>query len=189
MNARRSSGESTIYRDDQGRWHGYISMGLKDNGRRDRRHVSGAKRADVVTKVRELERKRDEGAGGTAGRAPTVAQWLEHWLETIAFPKVRSSTLNRYGQLVRHQLTPKVGHHRLDRLQPEHVERMHVELLAAGLSPASVLQAHWVLSRALKVAMQRGRVSRNVCTLVDAPSVFATRSSPSRPTSAAASCG
>jgi integrase len=171
VNARRSSGESSIYRDDQGRWHGYISMGLKDNGRRDRRHVSGAKRADVVTKVRELERKRDEGAGGAAGRAPTVAQWLEHWLETIASQKVRSSTLDRYRQLVRHQLSPKVGHHRLDRLQPEHVERMYVELLAAGLSPASALQAHRVLSRALRVAMQRGRVSRNVCTLVDAPSV------------------
>jgi hypothetical protein len=36
-----AAGESTIYRDDSGRWHGYVSMGLKDNGRRDRRHVSG----------------------------------------------------------------------------------------------------------------------------------------------------
>ena len=41
MNTKRSSGESSIYRDDQGRWPGYMSMGLKDNGRRDRRHVSG----------------------------------------------------------------------------------------------------------------------------------------------------
>jgi integrase len=30
---------------------------------------------------------------------------------------------------------------------------------------------HRILSRALKVAVQRGRVARNVCTLVDAPSV------------------
>jgi len=124
-----------------------------------------------VTRVRHLERKRDEGAGGAAGRAPTVGQWLEHWLEAIASQKVRPSTLTRYRQLVGHQLTPKVGNHRLDRLQPEHVERMYVELLAAGLSPASVLQVHRVLSRALKVAMQWGRVSRNVCSLVDAPSV------------------
>jgi integrase len=33
------------------------------------------------------------------------------------------------------------------------------------------VQAHRVLSRALKVAMQRGKVARNVCALVDAPSV------------------
>ena len=161
----------SIYKDDEGRWHGYVSMGLKDNGRRDRRHVSGERRADVQAKVRELERHRDEGAGAAAGRQATVTAWLEHWLDTIAAPKVRPSTLQRYRQLVKFQLAPKVGHHRLDRLQPEHVERMYAELLASGLSPASVLQAHRVLSRSLKVAMQRGRIARNVCTLVDAPSV------------------
>jgi len=162
---------TSIYKSEEGRWHGYVSMGLKDNGRRDRRHVSGARRADVVAKARALERRRDDGAGSAAGRAPTVAAWLDHWLDTIAAPKVRPSTLQRYRQLVAHQIGPKVGHHRLDRLQPEHVELMYAELLAAGLSAASVLQAHRVLSRALKVAMQRGRVARNVCSLVDAPSV------------------
>jgi integrase len=57
-------------------------------------------------------------------------------------------------------------------MQPEHLEKMYAQLLASGLAPASVLQAHRVLSRALKVAMQRGRVARNVCALVDAPSVI-----------------
>jgi integrase len=32
-------------------------MGKKENGRRDRRHVSALKRAEVVAKVRSLERK------------------------------------------------------------------------------------------------------------------------------------
>lgn len=169
--SKRSGGESTIYKDDVGRWHGYVSMGLTDNGRRDRRHVSGQRRADVVAKVRDLERKRDAGLASTAGQQTTVGAWLEHWLDTIAAQRVRPSTLARYRQLVRHQLAPKMGHHRLDRLQPEHVEKAYAELLSGGLSAASVLQAHRVLSRALKVAMQRGRVARNVCTLVDSPTV------------------
>ncbi len=168
---KRASGESSIYRDEDGRWHGYVSMGKKENGRRDRRHVSGAKRTDVVAKVRELERKRDAGTAGAAGKAPTVRQWLEHWLDTIAARKVRPSTLVRYRQLVANQLAPGVGHHRLDRLQPEHVEKLYSDLQEGGLSPASVVQAHRVLSRALKVAMQRGKVARNVCTLVDAPTL------------------
>lgn len=169
--SKRAGGESTIYRDGAGRWHGYVSMGQTDNGRRDRRHVSGQRRADVVAKVRELERKRDAGLSATAGRQTTVGAWLDHWLDTIAAQRVRPSTLTRYRQLARHQLVPKLGHHRLDRLQPEHIEKAYAELLASGLSPASVLQAHRVLSRALKVAMQRGRVARNVCTLVDPPTV------------------
>jgi integrase len=144
---------------------------LPENGRRDRRHVSGMKRGDVVAKVRDLERKRDAGTAGAAGKAPTVRQWLEHWLETIAARKVRPSTLVRYRQLVANQLVPGIGHHRLDRPQPEHVEKLYSGLQDGGLSPASVVQAHRVLSRALKVAMQRDKVGRNVCTLVDAPSV------------------
>jgi integrase len=174
----------SIYKDRSGRWHGYVSMGLTDNGRRDRRHVSGERRAEVLGRVRDLERRRDEGAGSVAGRQMTVAAWLEHWLDTIAAAKVRPSTLARYRQLVAHQLKPKVGHHRLDRLQPEHVERMYAELLVSGLSPASVLQAHRVLSRALKVAMQRGRVARNVCGLVDAPSVTHSEVKPLTPAEA-----
>src|SRR3954451_10261509 len=168
---RKASGESSIHKGSDGRWHGYVSMGLKSNGKRDRRHVSAAKRGDGVTKVRDLEQKRDAGTAGAAGRAPTVGEWLDHWLVTIAARKVRPSTLVRYRQLVVNQLVPGVGHHRLDRLQPEHVEKLYGDLQDGGLSPASVVQAHRVLSRALKVAMQRGKVARNVCTLVDAPSV------------------
>jgi integrase len=174
MGGRRASGESSIYQDDEGRWHGYVSMGLKSGGRRDRRHVSGTKRADVVGKVRALEHKRDAGTIEASGRQVTVEQWLIHWQDTIAERKVRNSTLVRYKQLIKHQIVPGLGHHRLDRLQPEHIEAMYTELLNRSenpLSPATVLQCHRVLSRALKVAMQRGRVARNVCTLVDAPSV------------------
>ncbi len=167
---RGASGESTIYRDD-GRWHGFVSMGLKENGRRDRRHVSGQRRGDVLAKVRALEGKRDAGMAGAAGKPVTVAAWLAHWLDTIAARKVRPSTLTRYRQLAAHQLVPAVGHHRLDRLQPEHLEALYAKLLDGGAAPASVRQAHRVMSRALKVAMQRGRVARNVASLVDPPTV------------------
>jgi integrase len=171
MTARRAQGEGTIYQDPDGRWHAQVSMGLKAGGVRDRRHLSGPTRAAVVEAKRALEAKRDAGTASAAGKAPTVEAWLTHWLDTIAPRRVRPSTLTRYGQLVRNQLVPGLGHHRLDRLQPEHVETLYTELLASGLAAASVCQAHRVLSRALKVAMQRGKITRNVCTLVDAPSV------------------
>lgn len=172
MSDRAASGESSIYKDEAGRWHGYVSMGLKENGRRDRRHVSGARRADVVAKVRALEAKRDAGTAEAAGRAPTVGDWLDHWLEHIAPRRVRARTLESYEALVRLHLRPGLGHHRLDRLQPEHLEQLYGSLLEdKGLSPATVLRLHRVLSRALRVAMQRGKIARNVATLVDPPAV------------------
>ena len=168
---KRASGESSIYQDEDGRWHGFVSMGKKENGRRDRRHASGAKRADVVSKVRALEAKRDAGMVDAAGRAPTVGEWLDHWLDNIAARKVRARTLESYRSTVRLHLRPGIGHHRLDRLQPEHLERLYAALSDKGLGPASILRAHRVLSRALRIASQRGKVARNVATLVDPPAV------------------
>jgi integrase len=168
---KRATGESSIYQDEDGRWHGFVSMGKKENGRRDRRHVSAAKRAEVVTKVRALEAKRDAGMVEAAGKAPTVGDWLDHWLENIAARKVRARTLESYRSTIRLHLRPGIGHHRLDRLQPEHLERLYGALADKGLSPASVLRVHRVLSRALRVASQRGKVARNVATLVDPPAV------------------
>src|SRR3954447_23401108 len=171
MTRRAASGESSIYRDEDGRGHGFVSMGKKENGRRDRRHVSGSRRADVVAKVRAIEAKREAGIVEAAGKAPTVGEWLDHWLDNIAARKVRARTLESYRSIVRLHLRPGLGHHRLDRLQPEHLERLYASLTDKRLSPATTLRVHRVLSRALRVALQRGKVARNVATLVDPPAV------------------
>lgn len=168
----------SIYRDDQGRWHGYVSMGLKAGGHRDRRHLTGKTRAEVTAKVRAMERRRDQGIASASGRGPTLAEWLEHWLEQIAARRVRPRTLESYRTTVRRHIVPSIGAQRLAKLQPEQVEAMYGQLLAAGLSASSVLRTHRILSRALKVAMQRGKITRNVCTLVDPPATKRSESNP-----------
>ncbi len=142
MGKRAASGESSIHKGTDGRWHGYVSMGLKREGARDRRHVSGTRRVDVVAKVRDLERQRDSSVAHEAGRVPTVADWLEHWLDTIAARKVRPRTLEGYRSKLRLHVVPALGHHRLDRLQPEHVEAFYAECENSGMAPASTLQCH-----------------------------------------------
>src|SRR4051794_2241355 len=173
---RRAAGESSIHQDAKGRWHGYVSMGLQAGGERDRRHVSGARRADVVRKMRELEKKRDAGVTATAGPAPTVHEWLQYWLENIASRRVRPRTLEGYWSLARLHVIPSIGHIRTDKLQPDHLEQLYGEIAAKGLSSTTALRVHRVIARALKVAMQRGKVARNVATLVDAPSIRFTES-------------
>jgi len=114
-----------------------------------------------------------------------VAAWLDHWLDNIAAHKVRPRTLQGYRGMVRHRIAPALGHHRLDRLQPEHVEEFYAAMRSEGVLPTA-LQCHRILSRALKVAMQRGKVSRNVCGLVDAPSLARTEIQPLTATEARA---
>jgi len=169
MARRAANGESSIHQGADGRWHGYVTVGLRPGARADRRHVSAATRAGTVSKVRDLERQRDAGLTATAGPAPTLGEWLEHWLANIAAHRVRRRSLESYRATVRLHLSPGIGRHRLDRLQPEHLEQLYSALLNQGLASATVLRAHRILSRALKVAMQRGRIARNVATLVDPP--------------------
>lgn len=171
MSGRKANGRSSIFLGKDGRWHGYVTMGVKDNGKTDRRHVQASTEKAVTAKVVALEKKRDAGSVMTVGKVPTVAEWLTYWLENIAEQKVRPSTLQGYHSKVSTHLIPGLGEHRLDRLQPEHLERFYGVCARKGLAPATILQMHRILSRALKVAMQRERVARNVCTLVDAPSV------------------
>lgn len=106
---RRASGESSVHEGTDGRWHGHVSMGTKVGGKRDRRHVSGATRAGVVAKVRELGKRRDAGVTATSGTM-TLAAWLDHWIEYIAVNRVRPRTLEGYRQVIRQHITPAIGH-------------------------------------------------------------------------------
>lgn len=166
---RGAQGRSTIIKRPDGRWHGYVSMGTKGDGKRDRRHVSARTRAEVVTKVRALETKRDAGSAHAAGKAMKVEEWFTYWVDTIAPARVRPRTLESYRSMIRLHILPRIGQRRLDQLMPEHLEQMYAELLASGRSPATVLRVHRVLHRALKIAVQRERVARNVATLVAPP--------------------
>jgi integrase len=166
---RGAQGRSTIIKRPDGRWHGYVSMGTKGDGKRDRRHVSARTRAEVVVKVRELESKRDASSGRGVGKPMKVEEWFTYWVDTIAPARVRPRTLESYRSMIRLHILPRIGQRRLDQLMPEHLEQMYAELLASGRSPATVLRVHRVLHRALKIAVQRERVARNVATLVDPP--------------------
>lgn len=52
---------STVYKGRDGYWHGRVTVGVRDDGRPDRRHVMGTSQAEIVRKVRKLEQDRDSG--------------------------------------------------------------------------------------------------------------------------------
>lgn len=171
--SKRGNGESTIFKGADGNWHGYVTMGRLASGKLDRRHVKRKTRADVVKRVKELERQRDAGITPRAGERDTVRTWLRHWLYNVAAPAdgrgVRTKTYLAYRTDVEKHLIPRIGHHLLVKLDAEHIEALHADLTAAGLAPKTVLNTHRTLSRALRVAMARGKLQRNVATLVTPP--------------------
>jgi integrase len=170
MAKRKANGESSIYFGADGRWHGRVTVGVKDDGTEDRRHVTGKTESIVKAKVKQIEKDRDNGTLRKAGESWTVAKWLTHWLENIATPpNVRENTASGYRVAVRVHLIPGIGAHRLEKLTPEHIEKLTRKMQENGSKPATAHQAHRTLRTALNEAMRRGHLGRNPASLAKAP--------------------
>ncbi|WP_017972912.1 tyrosine-type recombinase/integrase [Actinopolyspora halophila] len=160
---------SIYYSETDDNWHGRVTMGVRDDGRPDRRHVRGRTEAEVTRKVRRLERERDDGKAQKPGKSWTVEKWLRHWLEHIAAPSVRPKTEARYRTSVEQYLIPGLGAHRADRLQPEHIEKLYGKLQARGLASSTVHHVHRTLRVALNEAVKRQHITSNPVLIAKAP--------------------
>ena len=167
--SRQPNGASSIYQGNDGRWHGRVTVGIKDDGTPDRRHVSRKTRADVTKLVRELEKQRDAGTVRKPGQAWTVKTWLTHWIENIAPISVSENTIAGYEVAVRVHLIPGLGAHRLIKLEPEHLERFYKKMQDSGSKPATAHQAHRTLRVALSEAVRRGHLTANAAKIAKAP--------------------
>ncbi|MHA6762028.1 tyrosine-type recombinase/integrase [Streptacidiphilus sp. PAMC 29251] len=167
---RRANGESAIYLGQDGRWHARVPMGFKDNGEPYRRHLTRKTRAELVAEVKKLEKQRDTGSARQPGKQWTVGKWLEHWVENIAKPTVSENTYDGYEVAVRVHLVPGIGKHRLDRLEPEHLESLYRRMQANGARKAGTAhQAHRTARTALGEALRRGHVAKNAASLAKPP--------------------
>ncbi len=168
---RQPNGRSSIYLGKDGKWHGRVTVGIRDDGKPDRRHVERKTRAEVTNAVRELERQRDAKTVRKPGRPWTVKAWLTHWIENVAPLTVNDNTMVGYGVAVRKHLIPGLGAHRLDRLKPEYIEAFYAKMQANGSKPATAHQAHRTLRAALNEAVRRGHLGKNPVQLAKAPRV------------------
>ncbi|MFE7949945.1 tyrosine-type recombinase/integrase [Streptomyces sp. NPDC057426] len=167
--SRQPNGGSSIFQGKDGRWHGYVTVGVKDDGNPDRRHVSRKTRPEVTKAVRELERQRDKGAVRKVGQSWTLETWLTHWVENIAAPHVSENTIDGYRVAVNHHLIPGLGAHRLEKLQPEHLERFYKKMQDSGSAAGTAHQVHRTVRAALNEAVRRAHLMVNPATIAKAP--------------------
>jgi integrase len=147
-------------------------MGVRDDGKPDRRHVMVKTEAEVIKKVRKLEQERDSGAVRKPGRPWKVDAWLAHWLENIARPSVRENSYEAYSIAVRRHLVPGIGAHRIDRLEPEHLEKLYARMIEkAKLKAGTAHQVHRTARTAFGEAVRRGHIVKNPAALAKAPRI------------------
>lgn len=170
--SRKPNLTSSVYRGGDGYWHGRVTVGIREDGTPDRRHVMYKTEARVIQRVRELEREREAGRVRKAGQRWTLTKWLTHWIDNIAAPpNVSENTHSGYRVDVERHLVPSIGAHRLDKLQPEHFEKLYAKLQREGLKPATAHHVHRTVRNALNEAVRRGHLARNPVLVAKAPRV------------------
>jgi integrase len=180
MTARRRRGEDGIsfehrgpcrdpgrHRHCPGLWRGEISLGYAENGRRQRRKVSGTTKAAAVDKLRELHNDLEKGTVPKTGYARyTVRQAAEDWLaDGLAGRSAKTITTNRN---VLQPVLAVIGRRKLRELSAADVRRA-LSQMAAGYSSTSVAKGHLALKRAIRHAEAGDIVARNVAALADTP--------------------
>jgi integrase len=176
---RRGHNEGSIYQRKDGRWCSSITVGY-EGGKPNRKTYYGTTRKAVADKLTAGLTKHQQGLP-LVGEKQTVKQFLTSWLEDTAKVTTRPSTYVSYKHLVELHIIPEIGHIKLAKLTPQHVQSMIKNLMAKDchfktkegefkkLSNRTVSYCLTILRMALKKAESFGLVARNVALLVNAP--------------------
>ncbi|RAQ97504.1 hypothetical protein A4R35_18350 [Thermogemmatispora tikiterensis] len=111
------------------------------------------------------------------GRDQSVRDYLEHWLEYIQKPSIRVTTYILYRRILHKHIIPALGDIPLRRLKPEQIERLYAAKREEGLAAKTISSMHSLLHTALRDAVRRNKVGRNILEMVKAPRA----TSPERP--------
>lgn len=153
-----------------------LETGKDDKGKRKQKWIPfhGTKREAE----RELVRLLNDLHSGllTDPAKMTVADLLNRWLKDCAKLSVTAKTFERYEEIVKNHLIPKLGYIPLAKLRPLDIQKVYTDWLEKGrmdgkkgLSPATIIQHHRILRKALGQGLKWQLIPRNPCDAVNVP--------------------
>jgi integrase len=168
---RRSSNEGTMRKRADGYWEARVR--LPDGGRKS---LYAKSQQEVRRKLTEALRNVDRGVSVPHDERMRLASYLAEWLREKQSVLGSPRTYDRYEELVRLHIVPRIGKRQLAHLTWHDVKGLQEDMLAergddgqAKYSPSTVKRVRTVLYGALKDAVKRDLLARNPCDLVKAP--------------------
>lgn len=166
MGKRRGNGEGSIYQRKDGRWVSVLEHSGTD-GKRLRTYFYGDTRKEVADKLKAAHRE-----GVTAKHANArmlLSEYATIWLEQIIKPNKSYHTYTSYKSDVTHMVCV-LGHYKLDKLQPQHVQLwLNEQLQTHAIS--SVQRMRGTLISALEHAIKWSYITKNVAKLTTIPRI------------------
>ena len=107
------------------------------------------------------QKLRDTKDGIATKGIPTLAQWLDHCHTNVW--KVKVTTHEEAGNVIRVRIVPYIGRFRLDELEqePEKIERWIHELEKKGYAFNTIRNTYRLVQTACDLAVARGKIRKN----------------------------
>lgn len=176
MTTRRSRDGGLHWSQTRQRWIATASLGYAPDGKRIVKRGSGQTKAAAKAKLAEVLRDHDDGlaiAPGGYTVANAVTEWLRYGLSDRDTATITTCTI-----LSNTHIIPCLGARKLRDLSAADIEKWLTHK-AKSLSTRTLQAVHSCLNRAVKRAMARDKVKRNVVALCSVP-----RGKPGRPSKA-----
>lgn len=167
MTARRSRGDGGLFwSESRQRWIAEVTIGYTPAGKRIIRRGSGKTKTEAKNKLKEVIRDHDDGLA-VAPNGVTVADAVTDWLK-FGLSGRSASTVEKNGILCNVHVIPDLGARKLRDLSASDVDKWLADK-ASQLSTRTLRDLHACLNRAVKRAMARDQVKRNVVMLCGVP--------------------
>ncbi|GER88894.1 site-specific integrase [Dictyobacter vulcani] len=162
---RRIQGEGSVYQRKDGRW---VAVITSEEGKKKFSYCKTQKEA-----LKELQLATQAKMQGTliTTKDQKLSEFLTSWLTDTAQPILRDKTYIRYCELVRLHIIPILGKVTLQKITPQHLQRLYKTKREEGYAPQTILHIHRFLHRAFNDAVKWNLMPRNVCNLIEGPRV------------------
>ena len=164
---RRSHGEGSVFerKDARAGKKNWVAQIKLENGKKKQFYYETEKEAQRG--LRQALHDLEQGKLITE-RDQTMRQFLEYWLE-VHRKFVRINTYRIYRQYLDWHIFPVLGHVRLQKLSPRHIQELYARDLNEGYAPETIRGVHRMLHKALSDAVQWNWVATNACDKVKQP--------------------
>lgn len=166
---RRGNQEGSIRkRGPEGKEYYEARIQLADGSRRS---VYGKTRREVQTSLREIQNLQAQGRSiGTGDQ--TVEEYLYGWLDNVVRLHASPQTCEAYEKRIR-WIAKHIGHVKLNRLKPAHIDKAYRAMLESGLSTRTIYTTHGTMKQAFALAEMRDQIAVNPFRQVKTPRVDA----------------
>lgn len=157
-------------------WYVVVDIARGPDGKRKQKwYPAGQTKKEAQRRLVKVLASIDDGAYVEPSKQ-LLSDYLERWLKDYAKPCVAAKTCERYAEIIHNNISPALGHLRIDSIKPLDIQRFYSDCLdhgrkdgKGGLSKQTVLHFHRVLHNALEQAVRWQVIVKNPAEFADPP--------------------